>query len=130
MQDLVPGKLADSDPPPPAVQKAKQNVYRTTQECLFLDLCLIEWLQHEHLADSWCTVRPPDLILSETQRASLVRADPKTLKTARDITMLFQESDKWDTEWSAKLFEVIRIFEVDYAWVMGHSATQQKKRHL
>ena len=69
MQDLVPGKLADSDPPPPAVQKAKRNVYRTTQECLFLDLRLIEWLQHEHLADSWCTVRPPDLILSETQRA-------------------------------------------------------------
>lgn len=130
LQDLVPGKLANSDPPPSAVQKAKRNVYCTTQECPFLDLHLIEWLQHEHLADPWRTVCPPDLILSETQHASLVHADSKTLKTTRDITMLYQELDEWDAEWSAKLFEVIRIFKVDYARVMGHSATQQKKRHL
>lgn len=122
--------LADADPSPLTTQKAKRNVYRPTQERPFLEFRLIKWLQQEHSADLWRTVRPLDLILSETQRAILVRADPKTLKTAKDITTLFQESDEWDAEWSAKLFEVVKTFEVDYARVMGQSAAQQKKRQL
>ena len=130
LQDLVPGKLAIVDPHPPTVQKAKRNVYRPTQERPFLEFRLIEWLQREHSADPWRTVRPPDLILSETQRMSLVRVDPKTLKTAKDITTLFGESDDWDTEWSAKLFEVIQKFEVDYAHVTRQSTAHQRKKQL
>lgn len=62
------------------------------------------------------------------QRATLVQADPKTIKTASDITTLLQESDDWDEEWSAKVFEVITKFEVDYARVMGQTGAQKKGR--
>jgi hypothetical protein len=125
LQDLIPGKLADADPPP-NVQKAKRNVYCPTKERPFLDYRLIEWLCRVHLADPCHAIRPPELILSETQRASLVQADPKTLKTAKDITVLLQESDDWDDEWSAKLFDVITKFEADYGLVKGQAVTQQK----
>src|SRR5580698_3927262 len=98
VQDLIPGKLPDSDPSPPMVKKPIRTVYRPTNKRPYLECRLIEWLQQEHLADPSRTVRPPDLILSDTQRASLVRADLKTLKTADDITVLLQESNDWGAE--------------------------------
>jgi hypothetical protein len=126
LQDLIPGKLPDSSPPPLAVQKPKRMVYHPTNQRPYLEFRLIEWLQREHLADPCRAVRPPELILSENQRASLVCADPKTLKSAKDITALLQESDEWDDEWSEKLFEVVTKFEVDYACIKGQKATQKK----
>jgi hypothetical protein len=118
LQELVPGKLAEASPDPSTGQKSKRNVYRPTQERPYLDFQLIEWLQQAHQADPCRAVRPPDLILSETQHASLVRADPKTLKSTKDITVLLQESDDWGDKWSAMLFEVITQFESDYWQVM------------
>jgi hypothetical protein len=121
LQELIPGKLAEASPDPSTGQKSKRNVYCPTQERPYLDFQLIKWLQQAHQADPCHAVCPPDLILSETQRrqrASLVRADPKTLKSTKDITVLLQESDDWGDEWSAILFEVITQFESDYWQVM------------
>lgn len=126
LQELIPGKLASANPRPSTVQKSKRNVYRPTNQRPYLDFCLIKWLQREHLADRYRAIRLPDLILSEMQHASLVWADPKTIKTASDVTALLQESDDWDEEWSAKVFEVIKEFEVDYARVTGQTVTQKK----
>ena len=79
LQDLLPGKLAVDSPPPSAAQKVKRthNTYRPTQEWPFLEFRLIEWLRQEYLMDPLCCVCPPDLILADTQRATLVRADLK-----------------------------------------------------
>ena len=128
MQDLLPGKLAAAILPPSTAQKPKRNIYRPTHERPFLEFQLIEWLRLEHLADPFRSVRPPDFILSETQRATLVRADPKKIKTAKDITALLEESDDWDAEWSAKIFRVITQFETEYASISEKSSTQRKRK--
>lgn len=128
MQDLIPGKLASVDTPPLTVQKPKRNVYRPTNQCPYLEYCLIEWLQREHLADPDCAVRPPDLILSEMQCASLIRTDPKAIKMLKDITALLQESDNWDEEWSMKIFEVIKEFKVNYTRVKATGQTAKQKK--
>jgi hypothetical protein len=80
-----------------------------------LEFRLIEWLRLEHFADPFRAVRPPDLILSDIQRATLVRADPRKIKTPQDITALLEESAKWEVEWSAKVFGFITRFENEYA---------------
>ena len=128
LQDLIPGKLASAEPPPLTVQKPEQIINRPTHQHPYLEFRLIEWLRREHLADPYRAVRPSYFILSEMQRATLVQADPKTIKTARDITTLLQESDDWDEEWSAKVFEVITKFEADYGRVMGQTGAQKKGR--
>jgi len=89
-----------------------------------LEFRLIEWLMLEHSADPFRSIRPPDLILSLTQRTTLIRADPS--KTAQDITALLDESVDWDAEWSAKTFEVISQFNKDYARITEQSITQRK----
>ena len=45
---------------------------RTILEQPFLELRLNEWLKLEHLVDSFCTVRPPNFILSKSD-ASMCR---------------------------------------------------------
>jgi hypothetical protein len=109
-----------------ATQKSKQNVYCLTHECPYLEYHLIKWLHQEHLADSSCAACPSIMILSEVQCASLMQADPKTLKTVKDVMSLLQESDDWDVEWSTKPFDVIMKFEADYACVMGQLEVQQR----
>jgi hypothetical protein len=108
------------------VEKPKWNVYCPTHEHPFRDFHLIEWLQQAHLADHSCAIHPPELILSETQHASLIHVDPRTLNTARDITILLQESEDLSNEWSAKLFEVVKKFEGDYIQFMGQSVVQKR----
>ncbi|KAN0128795.1 hypothetical protein V8E53_013382 [Lactarius tabidus] len=116
LQDLIPGKLVNTNLSPSSVEKPKHNVYCSTHKHLFLKFYLS------------CTVCPPELILSEMQHASLVCVDPRSLKTAEDITALLQESDKWNKEWSMKVFEVIKKFEKDYTQFMGQSVVQKRAK--
>jgi hypothetical protein len=145
IQDLLPGKLAVAPPPPSPTQKPKRthntyrptqkpkrthNTYRPTQERPYLEFRINEWLTLEHLADSSRSVRPPDFILTETQRAMLIRADPRKIKTAQDITVLLEESTEWGVEWAAKIFTVITQFEAEYTSISGKSTTQRKRKRM
>ena len=117
-------------PPPSLVQKAKraQNVYRPVQERPFLEYQLNKWLERVHSEDILCSVRPPHLILSDSQRATLVRAHPKKIKTPQDITTLLEQTSEWASEWSQGLFEVITNFAIDYARTTTEKTGVQRKR--
>ena len=75
-------------------------------------------------------VRPPDLILADTQRATLVRADPKKINNAQDITELLGESADWGAEWSAKIFGVIIQFNNEYACISKQAAVERKRKRV
>ncbi|KAH9052274.1 P-loop containing nucleoside triphosphate hydrolase protein [Lactarius vividus] len=131
LQEFLPGKLAITPPSLSTEQKPKRgphNIYRPKKERWPLECCLIEWLKREHSADPARSVRPPDFILSSSQRETLVRANPKTVKTAQDITALLGESAEWSAEWSAKVFEVIAHFENEKACITEQSTTQRKRK--
>lgn len=130
IQDLLPGKLAVATLPPSTAPKPKQtnNTYRPTQERPYLEYRIIEWLRSEYLADPFRSTRPPDLILTDTQRATLVRADPRKIKTAQDITALLGESADWEAEWSAKIFKVITLFNDECASIFKQPTTQRKRK--
>jgi hypothetical protein len=70
---------------------------------------------------------PLDFILSAAQRAILICADPKKLKSAQDVTTVLEESAEWGAEWSMKIFEVIRQFETDYACILEKSKARRKR---
>ena len=75
-------------------------------------------------------VRPPDLILADTQRATLVRADPKKIKNSQDITALLGESADWGAEWSVKIFKVIVQFHNKYACISKQAAAERKRKRV
>jgi hypothetical protein len=81
-----------------------------------------------YLADPYRCVRPLDLVLSHSQRATLVRADPSQIKCAQDITVLLNETADWDAEWSSKVFKVITQFESENAGSSEQSSTQKKRK--
>lgn len=130
LQDYLPGTFPYVPPPPSLVQKATwpQNIYRPVQECSFLEYCLIQWLELVHSEDSLSAVRPPHLILSDLQQATLVRAHASKINTAEDITMLLDQTSEWASEWSHGLFEVIKKFETDYACIMEKTSVQCKQK--
>ncbi|KAI9463684.1 P-loop containing nucleoside triphosphate hydrolase protein [Lactarius psammicola] len=132
IQDLLPGKLAVAPSPSSTIQKPRRthNTYRPTQERPFLEFRLTEWLKLEYLADPFRSIRPPEHILSETQRVTLVRADPRKIKSAQDITVLVEESAEWEAEWSAKIFEVITLFDKEYACISGQLTTNRKRKRV
>ena len=119
-------------PPPLLTQKATrpQNIYRPVQERPFLEFRLIQWLELVHLEDPLCAIRPPHLILSDLQRATLVRAHASKINTAEDVTMLLDQTPEWASEWSHSLFKVIKKFSTDYACIMEHKGVQRKRKRL
>lgn len=94
------------------------------KERQFLELRLAEWLRDVHLADPLRFIRPPDVILSTTQRAILARFDPKKIKNAQDVVEVLEESADWGTEWAVKIFNVITQFNIEYSEQL---TTQQKR---
>lgn len=130
LEDLLPGKLAVAPPPPSTTEQTKrmQNTYRPTQERQFLEFRLNEWVKGVYLADPYRCVRPVDLILSRAQKAILIRADPRKINCAQDITTLLDETTEWDAEWSAKVYGVITKFESEYACISEQTVTQKKRK--
>jgi hypothetical protein len=130
LKDLLPGNFLAPPLPPDDVQKPKQtnNIYCPTQECLFLEFHLNEWLMAVYTTDPFCCSCPPDLILSDMQHTTLTRTNPSKLESLEDITVLLEESDEWGTEWAVKVFEVITQFNQEYASIMEKSTTQQKQK--
>lgn len=130
LEDLLPGTFLPPPPPLDAVQKPKRinNAYRPTQQRPFLEFRLNEWLAATYIADPFRCSRPPDLILSDTQRATLIRTDPTKLESPGDITALLEESVEWGTEWAVRLFEVITQFDQEYALSVEKSTTHRKRK--
>jgi hypothetical protein len=130
LQDFLPGTFPYMPPPPLLAQKEKQsqNIYCPVQERPFLEHCLIKWLELVHSEDPLCSVRPPHLILSDIQHATLVRAHPSKLSKAEDITSLLNQTSEWASEWSHGLFEVITQFTVDYACISEKNGVQRKRK--
>lgn len=125
--------LPFSLPPPSLVEKPKRphTAYRPTQERPALEFRLIKWLEHEHTVDPLRFARPSHLILSDAQRAILVRTHPSKLTSADDITELLGKTPEWSAEWSSKIFELIMQFAVDFASNTAEGkkqGTSQRKR--
>lgn len=127
---MLPGMLPISLPPPLLTSKVKRtpNVYRPTQERPGLDYRLIRWLESEHRIDPFRSVRPTYHILSDTQRAVLVRAHPSKVLTAHDITVLLGETPEWEEEWSSKLCAVLSQFASDYTCISDKPTSIPRKR--
>jgi hypothetical protein len=81
-------------------------------------------VKQAYWTDPFCCVHPLDIILSHSQRATLVCADPSKIKCAQDVTALLDETAEWDAEWAAKVFDIITKFKSKYA---GSSEQTQKK---
>lgn len=134
LQDFLPGRLPGNellaDPASVDTEKAieKPNAkYRPPKERPALDYRIIEWLKLEHASDPLRTVRPPHLILSQTQRLILTRVNPKQIKSPSDITTLLNESSDWAEEWAGKLFTVFLLFEADLATLNGRKGKKRKR---
>lgn len=115
LRDFLPGFIF-SLPPIDTSNKRKRapaKTYRPTKERGSLDFRLIQWLEAEHASDPLRSVRPMYFILSDSQRANLVRAPSKEIKSASDIKTFLGESDEWAAEWAEKLFSVVQKYDQD-----------------
>ncbi|KAH8981064.1 P-loop containing nucleoside triphosphate hydrolase protein [Lactarius akahatsu] len=128
--DFLPGPFPYVPWSPSLAPKAKraQNLYRPVQERSFLECRLVKWLESVHSEDPLCSVRPPHLVLSVSQRAILVRTHPNKIKSAQDITALLNQTSEWASEWSQGLFEVITKFAIDYERCTTEKTGVQRKR--
>jgi hypothetical protein len=50
-------------------------------------------------------------ILAFPQRRTLVRAPPKSLRSSADVTKLLGETEEWEVEWAALLFELVSKYD-------------------
>jgi hypothetical protein len=120
LQVLLPGKLYM---PPPQTEDSTTNLkrkrvniaYRPPKERPALDFRLVEWLKSEHALDPLRAVRPLCFILSDIQRASLVRIQAKKVQSASDIQSLLNETDEWASKWGDKILKVIQQYDRDLA---------------
>ncbi|KAF8265910.1 hypothetical protein EI94DRAFT_1702138 [Lactarius quietus] len=128
LEDILPGKLSVTPPPSDTMSKPKRtnNIYCPTQEHPLLEFIL--WLKAKYLADLYRCTHPPDVILTDTQCTTLVHADLKKLNPSGDITTLLEELEDWDSEWAAKIFNVISNFTQEYKCIAEVSTTQQKRK--
>jgi predicted GNAT superfamily acetyltransferase len=109
-----------------ASEKLKPK-YRPPRHRPALDFRLIEWLKLEHFSDPLRAVRPPHLILSQTQRLTLTRANPMQIQLPSDITSLLNETPEWADEWSDKIFNVIHKYDTDLTILLNHRGTKRKR---
>jgi hypothetical protein len=138
LQALLPGKLYALLPPQsedPTTKRKRVNVaYRPPKERPALDFRLVEWLKSEHALDPLRAVRPICFILSDFQRASLVRTQAKKVQSSSDIQAILNESDEWVSKWGDKILHVIRQYDRDLAAIKVQNkentacATVQNKR--
>ena len=137
LQAFLPGKLYTLPPQtddPTTKRKRVSILYRPTKERPALDYHLVEWLRSVHQLDPLQAVRPIYLILSNVQRANLVRTQAKKIRYASDIQAILNESDEWASEWGDKIFDVIRQYDCNLAAMRARekenmvSATVQSKR--
>ena len=106
-------------PPPTEVPTTKCKrvniVYRPPKERPALDFCLVEWLKFEHAHDPLRAVQPICFILSDIQRACLIRTQAKKIETTSDIQVILNESEEWAAMWGNKILNVIRKYDSDLA---------------
>lgn len=109
LQDYLPGKIFTMALPSPDMAKTKQthNKFCPTAERPFLEFRLLQWLKYEHSINPLHSAWPPHLILSQTQRMTLVCTHPTKIRSEHDITTILDESKEWADEWAAKVFAVI-----------------------
>ena len=100
--------------------------YHPTKDWPALDYRLIEWLKVEHATDSLRAVRPPHLILSQTQCLTLMCVHPTKITLPSNITALIEESAEWGDEWADTLFKVLVLFNADLATLNSQKGKKQK----
>ena len=117
------------------IKRKRVNIpYRPTKERQALNHRLVEWLISVHVLDPLQAVRPIYFILSDVQRANLVRTQSKKIRSVSDIQDILNESDEWASEWGEKIFDVIGQYDRDLAVMKVQekenmvSATVQSKR--
>ena len=91
----------------------------------------MEWLKSEHALDPLRAVRPLCFILSDIQRASLVRIQAKKVQSVSDIQAILNESDEWVTKWGDNILNVIQQYDRDLAAIKvqdKENKTLQSKR--
>ena len=119
LQIFLPGKLYTLPPQtedPTTTKHKKVNIdYRPPKEQPALDFRLVEWLKSEHSLDPLRAVRPPYFILSDIQRACLVRTQAKKIQSTSDIQAILNESDEWALMWGDKILNVILQYDRDLA---------------
>jgi hypothetical protein len=54
-------------------------------------------------------------LLSDIQRASLIRTQAKKVQSASDIQTILNESDEWASKWGDKIYNVIQQYDRDLA---------------
>ena len=104
---------------PTAKRKRVNIAYRPTKERPALDFRLVEWLKSEHAVDPLRAVRPICFILSDIQRANLVRIQAKKIKSTSDIQAILNESDEWASKWGNKIFNLIQQYDRDLGVIKG-----------
>ena len=135
LQDFLPGRLPGSEPPTNlnifdtemAAEKSNPK-YRPPKERPALDFWLIEWLKVEHELDPLRSVRPPHLILSQTQHFNLTWVNANQIKLPSDITALLNESSEWGAdEWALKLSNVLLQYKADLLTLNSQKGNKRKR---
>ena len=116
----------------PITKRKRINIaYRPTKERSALDFRLVEWLKSEHVLDPLRAVRPMCFILSDIQRANLVRTQAKKVKSTSDIQAILNESDEWASKWGDKILNLIQQYDRDLEAIKGqdkeNKAVQNKR---
>ncbi|KAK0438276.1 hypothetical protein EV421DRAFT_1906812 [Armillaria borealis] len=75
---------------------------------------MLRWREEEHFADPLGAVRPDYLIVTEKNIVKLCQVHPSNMKLPSDIVSLLGEEDDWASEWSEKIFGVIKQFDTEY----------------
>ncbi|KAF8055298.1 P-loop containing nucleoside triphosphate hydrolase protein [Lyophyllum atratum] len=111
LADFLPGKIYTGDPPLPPTKRKKAVKYRAKKDRNRLDALLVNWLQTV-TQDGYQEAYD---ILAFPQRFTLVRTLPKLIRSPADLARLLGETEEWQLEWAASLFELVSGYDRELA---------------
>jgi hypothetical protein len=94
-----------------AAAPRNREKYRPTTLRVPLQDLLHTWRVEAHVNDRLASVRPASQILADEQISRLVKALPATVSSPEAITVFLNETVKWSTEFSSKVFSIIKSFD-------------------
>ncbi len=115
--------VVEQDPldPDPRTKQRQDNHRKALKERM------LRWREEEHFADPLGAVRPDYLIVTEKNIVKLCQVHPSNMKLPSDIVSLLGEEDDWASEWSEKIFGVIKQFDTEYP-VKTRKAYKKRKK--
>ncbi|KAF8871288.1 P-loop containing nucleoside triphosphate hydrolase protein [Infundibulicybe gibba] len=129
LAQLFLGPIFTGDEPPPSIPKRKRIKYRPVKERDGLEHQLKIWLYNAYMNSPHRFSQRASLILDEPSIHSLVKVDPKNIKTPSDITQILNQTTEWESNWSRPIYKVITAYDrsLSSAGSLGHGESSDEE---